>query len=444
MANKLYSDLPLVKSRSESLDTVWSYLDLFILAIGISGIGLFLGLSRPDWQERRGGGLPVMRESIPGKDPNELHKTPESDTKNSTFFRGKDLISAASGTIYSMLTSERCDNNRLIQSYKHIKRESVDSGSLLFFILSGVPRVLQEFTLTRLEHLVGRELATFLVGLFFGSEVLRGPQLSETFSSVGLSHVLSASGYNVGLIARLFGAGNVRGKALWRRFCILSGISCYAWLTGGSPPVVRSVIQASYVMAAGLVGRPAHPLGPVFFAMIVTLLLRNDWLDSVSFWLSVFASLGLVLFARENSSFSFSQLSGFSSDLRSTLAASAFTVPLIAWRFAVFSPIAFVVNPLFLWTIQWWMRLTVVLFLAGDWASSFLPRAMFELWEMLFGTIMELLKLMGLLPFASWSLGSFRWTFGFSWLFCCFFVLFHRRQNAEIAAQVRKRLKTEH
>lgn len=443
MENKLYCELPLVERGQKSLDRVWSYLDLFILVIGIAVIGLFLGLSRPEWQERSAEDRLLVRKMMNSGYPNERRRTPEVETNSHSFFREKNQISAMDGSIYSVLTNLYDKWNTLIHSDKTITQRMSDSGSVLFSIFSGAPRVMQEFALTRLEHLVGRELATFLVGLFFGSEVLRDQQLSQTFSAVGLSHVLSASGYNVGLIARMCGAGSVRGTAFFRRVQILMGIFCYAWMTGGSPPVFRATVQASYVLVAGMFGRPAHPVFTVLFALLVSLLLRPEWLKSVSLWLSVFASLGLVVFSREQKEFSFSQLSGFSTDLRTTVAASIFTVPLVAWRFAVFTPITFLVNPLFLWTIGLWMRLAVVLLAVGSVLGQLIPLSLFQVWELIFDHLLRILEKAGSLPFANWSLGSFRWTFGFFWLFLSGGVLFYRRRAAEMAQLLRMRLKTE-
>ncbi len=113
----------------------------------------------------------------------------------------------------------------------------------------------------------------------------------EKLRLAGLTHIVVASGFNVALVG-----GVLVGGLAWvwgRKWSFLIGIGivwAYAGLAGAEAPVVRAAGMVSLVYLAGILGREARGnwiLGAVGTVMI---LIKPEWIVSVSFWLSILAT----------------------------------------------------------------------------------------------------------------------------------------------------------
>ena len=324
-------------------------------------------------------------------------------------------------------------------------KDTLTSGTLLLSFFSGAPQVMQGVFLTRLEDLVSRKTAIFFLGLFFGSGVVKDTELISLFQQVGLSHVLSASGFNLRIVARVLGLGGEERLDGVRRMFILSGIVFYAWIAGFTPSVVRSACQLAYFLLAEGFGRVVHPVLGIILPSLFALLMFPHWISSVSFWLSLAAGLGFSLPLSRNRQRSEGcapvRSNFFLEDLQATVRASCFTVPIIAGVFGEFSLIGFIANPLILWTLRYWMIVAIILF-----AVSFAQIPQFvilaEFAQILLSLQMRLLDFLGKLPGSTFFLGRFRWIFGLSWIFMLLLLFYRHYRSEKYANQVRSRLRT--
>ncbi len=136
--------------------------------------------------------------------------------------------------------------------------------------------------------------AALVEALVLGTRGSLDPEIKTDFASSGLVHLLSISGFHVGLIVAwvVLGVGAMgfdRRRALW---CgALFGMA-YAGFLGWPAPATRAAVLC--VLAAYQLQRQRHTaLGPLLGFTCVVVTLGDPWaITSVGAWLSVSALLG--------------------------------------------------------------------------------------------------------------------------------------------------------
>ncbi len=212
--------------------------------------------------------------------------------------------------------------------------------------------------------------------LLLGTRTQLPSELRMAFIESGTLHVLAISGVNVGVIwiglvraARGFGLSH-----RWTAVVVFVGLGGYVWLTDANPPIVRAVTFAALIQWAEWIGRRVSPLQAM--ALTLTFLLMANPADlfnpgaQLSF-LSVCALVQVVpwliggsiqhdrrddLTAREwRQQFLWQPLRTAFWQANLTTAAVWFvTLPLVIWRYHLFSPVGFVLN-VFLGPYVWFM-----------------------------------------------------------------------------------------
>ncbi|MCQ2343148.1 MAG: ComEC/Rec2 family competence protein [Paludibacteraceae bacterium] len=152
----------------------------------------------------------------------------------------------------------------------------------------------------------GRELAT-LSALTLGCRDLLDKDITNSFSAAGAMHVLAVSGLHTGVLTTvlvclitLFGLnkpmyGNIR-KKVRQNGAIMLLLIMYAFITGASPSVVRSVIMACLFLLARLTRRHGQIMNVIFASAFLMLFFVPSDLFTVSFQLSYAAVIAIVLF----------------------------------------------------------------------------------------------------------------------------------------------------
>jgi competence protein ComEC len=201
--------------------------------------------------------------------------------------------------------------------------------------------------------------AGLLSGILLGSERGISPELDDAFSTVGASHVIAISGFNMAVIAAL--VSRTFGHWIRRRWLAIAlsigVLIAYTIFVGANGAVVRAALMSSLlVIGEGLRRRTYVPASLAFAALLMSLL-NPTVLWDISFQLSFFATIGLALFtpvlqtrfdALLASLFPetvANRLGGWLSEpIIVTLAALAFTLPLIAMYFGRVSLLVLPVN----------------------------------------------------------------------------------------------------
>jgi competence protein ComEC len=161
----------------------------------------------------------------------------------------------------------------------------------------------------------------------------------------GLSHITAVSGWNVALVTGAIGglllALRLRGWA-WASVQ-LAGLVLFVWIVGADPPVIRAALMGTAGIVAARLGRPAHSVTLLVLAAAVMAALSPASLTSLSFRLSVLATIGLVVAVHLTRS-----LTGVAAVVVVPAVASAAiglaTAPLLAAELGTFTPAAIPAN----------------------------------------------------------------------------------------------------
>lgn len=231
--------------------------------------------------------------------------------------------------------------------------EKAERASLLppdifseFFSFLSVPK---RFLERALEKSIPAPESGLALGLLVGGNSRLPSELSQAFTTAGLTHIIAISGYNISLIAQgfiLFGLfiGLWRKQALWFAFI---GIVLFVVLVGAPASAVRAGIMASTVFFGLFFGRKAQGMNMLFLAGTVMLffqplLLRFD----IGFELSFLATFAIILTLPIIETFLRKEFFGKSwvEVILLTIAVELFVIPLITYQFHIFSPFSLVMN----------------------------------------------------------------------------------------------------
>lgn len=136
--------------------------------------------------------------------------------------------------------------------------------------------------------------ASLLVGLVIGDDRAQPREMRAQFRAAGLSHLTAVSGQNIAFVLAVFAPLVTRLRPRGRLIATLGVVAAFTLMTRAEPSVLRAAAMAglaAVVFAFG--GRIGG--GVTLGASSVVLLVADPFLAwSVGFWLSFFATAGLV------------------------------------------------------------------------------------------------------------------------------------------------------
>jgi competence protein ComEC len=247
--------------------------------------------------------------------------------------------------------------------------------------------------------------ASLLNGILFGTKASMPRDFYNDLVTVGLLHIIALSGMNITILVNLIARITL---FLGRKYSILiSMISIwgFVWFVGFSPSVCRAAGMGCVSLLAIYWGRQNY--GFLSLILISLIMLLFDWslLKSISFQLSFLATLGIILAGgkvdcQNMSGLKQSLASMVKQNLRLTLSAQLFTLPVILFNFHRLSLIAPLANILTEWIMQ---PVMVLGFVTGILGWIWKPLGIISAWIVwvpltYFITIVELLAK---IPFAS-------------------------------------------
>jgi competence protein ComEC len=147
--------------------------------------------------------------------------------------------------------------------------------------------------------LTGQELAVS-VALLLGQSSEIDPQLLTSYSASGTLHVLSVSGMHVALVfvvlLKLLSPLEKNKRGRWISFTVqIFVIWFYAFMTGMSPSVLRSVTMLSVIITGRIINRKSHLLNTLAASAIILLIGDPLLIEDAGFLLSYFAVAGIVI-----------------------------------------------------------------------------------------------------------------------------------------------------
>lgn len=236
----------------------------------------------------------------------------------------------------------------------------------------------------RVKSAMPKDEAGVVLGIVLGIKSDLPSWMYNKLVKSGTIHIMVASGYNVMVVGSFVMALMVfvinRRVAIWLAIVVMA---VYSVLAGWQPPVVRALIMGSVLMIGGVYGRRGKSLDALLLTMVIMFLFDPSVLESISFWLSVSACVGifwlhpLIESRLSDKSYLFSK-----TELLSTLSAQITTMPIILGAFGRMSLIALLSNTLILPLVPILMLMGVLTIVVPDvfgWSTGLLARLIIEL-----------------------------------------------------------------
>jgi competence protein ComEC len=136
--------------------------------------------------------------------------------------------------------------------------------------------------------------------LLLGQSSEIDPQLLASYSASGTLHVLSVSGMHVALVfvvlLKLLAPLEKRKNGKWISFALqFFVIWFYAFMTGMSPSVLRSVTMLSVIITGKMINRRSHLLNTLAASALILLIMDPMLCEDAGFLLSYCAVAGIVI-----------------------------------------------------------------------------------------------------------------------------------------------------
>jgi competence protein ComEC len=189
--------------------------------------------------------------------------------------------------------------------------------------------------------------AGLAAGIVIGLRDRVDRDLAADFTTVGASHVVAISGWNIAIVAATV-AALARGLGRSRRSVILAvAIVAYVLFAGASPSVVRAAAMAGVVLLARESGRAGRAAAALGWAAAILLVVEPTLVLDAGFQLSTLATGGILAWAdrldRRLRTVAGGRLPGWLAEsLAVSLAAQAATLPVVLatfGRLAIISPV---------------------------------------------------------------------------------------------------------
>jgi competence protein ComEC len=236
-------------------------------------------------------------------------------------------------------------NNQAILTLSFPKIESVKNSENYFL---AIINSIRQKIIASFQANLPKDSAALLLGIVFGIKVDFSKTFLQNIKTVGVMHVIAASGMNVTMVAGFF--FYIFSLSLRRQaaiFLSIAGIIFYDFIAGFQSSIIRASIMAALAFSAQIMGKQRDGLYILFLTGLVMLLWQPNYLTDVGFQLSFASTLGILVIPRLLKRFE----NGFSADLITTFSAQIATLPILVGSFGAYSLWSIVVNALVLWTV---------------------------------------------------------------------------------------------
>lgn len=216
------------------------------------------------------------------------------------------------------------------------------------------------------SHLSSSVSSSFLGALLLGDRNSLPQNINSIYSQTGTVHILSISGLHIGVLFGLFSWILYPVKKMGRfgpilfQVLILLILWLYNFLSGNSPPILRSSIMLSFYSLGHILKKRATTEQILINSALIQLILDPQNLVDLSFQLSYLALYSLIKYLeiiQRNFHFTKPSLKSISGLVLSSIAAQLGILPLILFYFHQY-PIYFLLANLFVIPIS-----TLVLYL---------------------------------------------------------------------------------
>lgn len=238
-------------------------------------------------------------------------------------------------------------------------------GSILIFRLSSASGIkpdaqdpgsgYRSYLSETIQKLLPEPQSALLSGILLGVKSNLPQDFRKALSNTSTTHIVVASGQNLTFVT---GFVLALSPLIGKKKSITSSlivIFIYSLLAGFQVPIVRAAIMLILISLAKLLNREADDWWIILLTVSVMLIYEPNWLSSISFQLSVLATVAVVILAPEVVKRIEFLPEIVKEGLAVSFCAQALTMPIIAANFYQISLSGVVVNSLVLWTIPYIM-----------------------------------------------------------------------------------------
>jgi competence protein ComEC len=167
------------------------------------------------------------------------------------------------------------------------------------FSFAGTVAAIRHSLSVSLREALGEETGSYAAALLLGMRSLIPSEDRQSFSNLGIAHILSVSGFHVGILigvlAALFRLLRLRQGT---RICLYAAVLfAYAALCGMSQPVIRASLLLLLAAEGKRLNRPRSGIHLLCGVLFIMTLLSPVQVASASFQLSFCAVFGILWFA---------------------------------------------------------------------------------------------------------------------------------------------------
>lgn len=155
------------------------------------------------------------------------------------------------------------------------------------------------YTTSLFDKYIGKEQSAIVKAIFLGDKSDLDLETKNSFANAGAMHVLAVSGLHVGIITLIILwffehaiKGIKRNTAMVLLIALLWG---YAFVTGFSASVTRSVLMFSMLGIAQISGKVNNPINTLAFSALVLMVWNPTCIFDIGFQLSYLAVLGIFV-----------------------------------------------------------------------------------------------------------------------------------------------------
>ena len=226
--------------------------------------------------------------------------------------------------------------------------------------LDGSITMMRDWFATRIRARIPEPEVSLGLSYLLGMKTGLPKTLSENLRTVGLTHIVVASGAHLSILVevakKLFGKISRFAGLLFSILFIIFFMSMVGW----TPSIMRAGVMTILSLLAWYVGRKIAPWRLILMVMAFTLTINPEYIINLA-WLLSFASFaGIMIVGPKLSKFFYGDKKpGFIGEtVMTTIAATIMTLPITLYYFGQISLISVAANLLILPTLPYAMGLT--------------------------------------------------------------------------------------
>lgn len=206
----------------------------------------------------------------------------------------------------------------------------------------------KENLVARLDMHVSSPASSLASGMLFGATSM-SQELLTTFRTVGLSHIIVLSGFNIVIVISSILFVLTFLPLIFRIVCASISVIIFVTMVGASPSVIRATLMAFVALLALLLGRAYIAKQALILSLLAIMMYQpGDVIHDVSLHLSFLATMGIVYMSDTFDIYLKKYFPHVSSSLRELLITSfsayIATLPYVMYTFGSVSIYALIAN----------------------------------------------------------------------------------------------------